>query len=199
MAREKRVWFPGAMYHIMARGNYRQNIFNDKEDYDVFLVLMYDAMKQYNFQVHAYCLMTNHYHILLDTSDKEIWLIMKKINQLYAAYFNEKNQLIGHLFQGRYKSSLVQNDAYFLQTSRYIHLNPVKAKMVSYAEDYLWSSYRTFIGMDQNKIVTVEKIYTYFKSPTNLAYREFVEDTTLNRYEETIRKNMGEDDLWLPW
>lgn len=199
MARKNRKWFPGAIYHIMARGNYRQNIFKDDEDFKVFLVLMQDAKTKYGFKLHAYCLMTNHYHLLLETEQTEIWKIMKRINQIYAAYYNEKYRLTGHLFQGRYKSCLVENDSYFLQTSRYIHLNPVKAKMVPRAEAYPWSSYSTLIGMKQEMIVEVKRIYAYFKEPQNFAYRNFVEDTTLNRYEAEIQKSMGEDDLWLPW
>ncbi len=199
MARKNRKWFPGAIYHIMARGNYRQNIFKDDEDFKVFLVLMQDAKTKYGFKLHAYCLMTNHYHLLLETEQTEIWKIMKRINQIYAAYYNEKYRLTGHLFQGRYKSCLVENDSYFLQTSRYIHLNPVKAKMVPRAEAYPWSSYSTLIGMKQEMIVEVKRTYAYFKEPQNFAYRNFVEDTTLNRYEAEIQKSMGEDDLWLPW
>lgn len=199
MARKNRKWFPGAIYHIMARGNYRQNIFKDDEDFKVFLVLMQDAKTKYGFKLHAYCLMTNHYHLLLETEQTEIWKIMKRINQIYAAYYNEKYRLTGHLFQGRYKSCLVENDSYFLQTSRYIHLNPVKAKMVPRAEAYPWSSYSTLIGMKQEMIVEVKRTYAYFKEAQNFAYRNFVEDTTLNRYEAEIQKSMGEDDLWLPW
>ena len=199
MARKNRKWFPGAIYHIMARGNYRQNIFKDDEDFKVFLVLMQDAKTKYGFKLHAYCLMTNHYHLLLETEQTEIWKIMKRINQIYAAYYNEKYRLTGHLFQGRYKSCLVENDSYFLQTSRYIHLNPVKAKMVPRAEAYPWSSYSTLIGMKQEMIVEVKRTYAYFKEPQNFAYRNYVEDTTLNRYEAEIQKSMGEDDLWLPW
>lgn len=199
MARKNRKWFPGAIYYIMARGNYRQNIFKDDEDFKVFLVLMQDAKTKYGFKLHAYCLMTNHYHLLLETEQTEIWKIMKRINQIYAAYYNEKYRLTGHLFQGRYKSCLVENDSYFLQTSRYIHLNPVKAKMVPRAEAYPWSSYSTLIGMKQEMIVEVKRTYAYFKEPQNFAYRNFVEDTTLNRYEAEIQKSMGEDDLWLPW
>ena len=199
MARKNIKWFPGAIYHIMARGNYRQNIFKDDEDFKVFLVLMQDAKTKYGFKLHAYCLMTNHYHLLLETEQTEIWKIMKRINQIYAAYYNEKYRLTGHLFQGRYKSCLVENDSYFLQTSRYIHLNPVKAKMVPRAEAYPWSSYSTLIGMKQEMIVEVKRTYAYFKEPQNFAYRNFVEDTTLNRYEAEIQKSMGEDDLWLPW
>ena len=199
MARKNRKWFQGAIYHIMARGNYRQNIFKDDEDFKVFLLLMQDAKTKYGFKLHAYCLMTNHYHLLLETEQTEIWKIMKRINQIYAAYYNEKYRLTGHLFQGRYKSCLVENDSYFLQTSRYIHLNPVKAKMVPRAEAYPWSSYSTLIGMKQEMIVEVKRTYAYFKEPQNFADRNFVEDTTLNRYEAEIQKSMGEDDLWLPW
>ena len=84
MGRKERIWYPGAVFHIMSRENYRQNIFRDKEDYQVFLQLVEDAMKRYDFELHGFCCMTNHFHMLLETGEKEIWIIMKRINQLYA-------------------------------------------------------------------------------------------------------------------
>ena len=155
MARKNRKWFPGAIYHIMARGNYRQNIFKDDEDFKVFLVLMQDAKTKYGFKLHAYCLMTNHYHLLLETEQTEIWKIMKRINQIYAAYYNEKYRLTGHLFQGRYKSCLVENDSYFLQTSRYIHLNPVScSKFLENRKGYtklILTNYAKLKGSEKRK------------------------------------------------
>lgn len=185
----------------MSRGNYRQNIFRDKEDYQVFLQLVEDAMKRYDFELHGFCCMTNHFHMLLETGEKEIWIIMKRINQLYAAYYNNKYGLIGHLFQGRYRSCLVRDDSYFLQTSRYIHLNPVKAKLVSHPEDYPWSSYRTMIGMACLSMINTEKTLSYFRTPKKQRYREFVESTSLVKTEQAlaIQQDMGENELWLPW
>lgn len=202
MARKVREWFPGAIYHIMARGNYKQNIYREKEDYEVFLYLLEDCRKRYNFKIHSFCLMTNHYHILMETGETEIWKIMKRINHLYAAYYNDKYEFIGHLFQGRYKSCLVKDDAYFLQVSRYIHLNPVKARMVNIPEDYEWSSYTSLIGTKDMLLVTRDKLWSYFLSKSNipkLAYRNFVEENQFQDYEKQIQDEMGEDEQWLPW
>jgi len=108
--------------------------------------------------------------------------------------------MTGHLFQGRYRSCLVEDDTYFLQTSRYIHLNPVKARMVPYPENYLWSSYQAFIGMNHLALVTIDKILSYFKGNERISYCAFVEDTkTYDEHEVNIQKSMGEDELWLPW
>ncbi|MDD3174472.1 MAG: transposase [Herbinix sp.] len=106
---------------------------------------MGDIQKRYPFDLHAYCLMTNHYHLLIETKEKEIWYIMRRLSQRYTGYYIDKYGMTGHLLQGRYRSCLIREDAYFLQTSRYIHLNPVKARMTAYPENYLWSNYQTFV------------------------------------------------------
>lgn len=104
--------------------------------------------------------------------------------------------MTGHLFQGRYRSCMIKDDTYFLQTSRYIHLNPVNAKMIPNPEDYLWSSYQTFIGMNHSPLVTAEKTLSYFKENARIRYREFVENTkTFYDHEVDIQKSIGEDDL----
>lgn len=194
MAREKRIWFPGASYHIMSRGNYRQNIFHEKEDYQTFLQLLQDTSRRYAFELHGYCCMTNHFHLLIATEIVEIWMIMKRLNHLYAAYHNQKYKLSGHLFQGRYKSCLVQSDAYFLQTSRYIHLNPVKAGIVEHPENYPWSSYGRMIGQDGLALVNTEKTLSYFEEPRELKYQQFVESSSPYKIEKEleIQKELGE-------
>lgn len=201
IARRKRVWYPGAMYHLMERGIRRKEIFKDDTDYQVFLAILKKALAKNECMVHAYCLMTNHFHILLETSEIEVGRFMKHLASCYAIYFNRKYTYKGHLFEGRYKSCLVRDDAYFLQTSRYIHLNPVKAKMVAHPEDYPWSSYRTMLGICDDKITRSDRTRSFFKDQSVIRYREFVEDVG-HRYvvqEDEIRKSMGEDDLWLPW
>lgn len=201
IARRKRVWYPGAMYHLMERGIRRKEIFKDDTDYQVFLAILKNSLAKNECMVHAYCLMTNHFHILLETSEIEVGRFMKHLASCYAIYFNRKYTYKGHLFEGRYKSCLVRDDAYFLQTSRYIHLNPVKAKMVEHPEDYLWSSYRTMLGICDDKITRSDRTRSFFKDQSVIRYREFVEDVG-HRYvvqEDEIRKSMGEDDLWLPW
>lgn len=163
----------------MGRGNHRESIFEDKMDYEFFELLLSDIKRRFPYELHSFCLMTNHYHLLLETNDKEIWHIMKRLQQVYTEYYNSKYHLVGHLFQGRYKACLVKDDAYFLQTSRYIHMNPVKAKIASHPEDYQWSSYRTLIGMNDLKFVNCNTTWSYFKSPQNTAYRLFVEESSV--------------------
>ncbi len=201
MARKKRVWYPGAIYHLMGRGNRHQKIYGDEEDFQVFISLIKAVMVKYPFDIHSFCLMTNHYHFLLETKVDEVWKIMKYLVQNYTQYYNCKYRCDGHLFQGRYRSCLVEDDAYFLHTSRYIHLNPVKANMVAHPEDYKWSSYQTLIGMKDLSFVTRDRVLSYFNKPENHAYRLFVEESIegVETYEKSIQESMKEDENWLPW
>lgn len=176
-------------------------IFREEMDYEIFLLILKKVAENYRMKVHAYCLMTNHIHLLLETTDYEIGKIMQKIAGDYARTYNRKYGYKGHLFENRYKSCLVKEDAYFLQTSRYIHLNPVKARMAAHPEDYKWSSYRTMIVLSDDKITERDKTLAYFKDHSVFLYREFVEDIG-HKYviqEDEIRKSMEEDELWLPW
>lgn len=201
IARKKRIWYPGAVYHVMERGIRRKEIYKDDIDYQVFMAIMKYAIEKNESVVHAYCMMTNHFHILLETSGKEPGRFMKHLASSYAIYFNRKYSYTGHLFEGRYKACLVEDDAYFLQTSRYIHLNPVKAKLVEHPEDYPWSSYRTMLGISDDKMTDTNRTWGYFGTDAGIRYREFVEDYG-HKYviqENEIKKSMGEDDLWLPW
>ena len=152
IARKLRTWFPGAVYHIMHRGVRRKAIFQEEMDYQVLLQVLKNSLEKYKCILHAYCLMTNHIHLLLETGDMEIWKFMKYMSECYDMYLNHKYSYRGHVFESRYKSCLVKEDAYFLQTSRYIHLNPVKAQMTNYPEDYPWSSYQTMIGLSDDRI-----------------------------------------------
>ena len=122
--RKQREWYPGASYHIMQRGIRRMEIFKECMNYQIFLLLLKKALERYGGIVHAYCLMTNHYHLLLETEQQEVWKIMKMISHQYAMYYNHSNGYRGHLFEGRYKACIVRDDTYFLQTSRYILNNP---------------------------------------------------------------------------
>jgi len=175
MARKKRIWYPGAIYHIMCRGNHRHEIFRDGEDYQVYLTTLMEAKKMYKYNLYSYCLMTNHVHLQIETSDIDIGTVMKFINMNYAIYFNKKYKFVGHLFQGRYRSELIEKDAYNLEISRYIHLNPVKAKMVEHPLEYEWSSYHNFFGKQQKELVTTEKILNYFNGNDPILYKQYVE------------------------
>ena len=191
MAKKKRIWYPGAVYHIMNRRNRRSDIFKDEEDYQVYLTMLKQTMEKYEYTLYAYCLMTNHIHMQLETKDVEIWNIMRYINLAYTKYFNNKYNFIGHLFQGRYKAEIIENDAYNLQTSRYIHLNPVKAKMVEFPIDYKWSSYGAYMGKVKSEIIADEKILSYFKNSSRQLYKEYVESKLINQeIDREIEKKM---------
>lgn len=201
IGRKKRIWYPGATYHVMERGVQRQKIFNDDMDYNTFMAILQKAIQVNNAHIHAYCLMSNHVHLLIETGDEDIGKVVNAVAGNYAKTYNKKYGLRGHLFEDRYKACIVESDEYFLQTSRYIHLNPVKAKMVCHAEDYKWSSYRTIINMKDDGITTTAKTLGYFKVKGEIGYRDFVEDIA-HKYivsENEIKKMMGEDELWLPW
>lgn len=176
MPRKKRVWYPGASYHIMSRGNRKSELFRNKNDYNYYLNILKLTKADYPFSLSAYCLMRNHVHLQLKTKEVEIWNIMRQINSYYAKYFNKKYDLVGHLFQGRYRSKLIEDQAYNIGVSRYIHLNPVKAKIVSDPADYKWSSYRFYLGKSNNDLVDLDNIFSYFKSKNPVSrYKKYCE------------------------
>ena len=125
MPRPLRLEFPGACYHVLSRGNERKAIFREGVDYEIFLGLLKDCADRFDLLVHAWCLMPNHFHLLLETKDSNLSQAMKRLLGVYTMRFNSKHHRRGHLFQGRYKAFLVDKDNYFLELSRYIHLNPV--------------------------------------------------------------------------
>lgn len=153
MASPKRPWVSGAIYHITNRGNRQEIIFRENIDYIVYLGILKETLKFYendNYKLISYCLMSNHVHLLLKTGRKDPSFFMRRVNSMYARYFNSKYQYIGHLFQGRYFSNLINNVIELLEVSRYIHLNPVRAKMVDSPEKYMWSSYNKIV-LDKDK------------------------------------------------
>lgn len=147
MVRPLRIEFAGALYHITSRGDRRENIYDSDADRDNFLEVLEKVCQQYNWSVHAYCLMSNHYHLLVETPDGNLSKGMRQLNGVYTQKYNRTNNKVGHVFQGRYKSILVDGDAYLLELSRYIVLNPVRAQMVRVAKDWRWSSYCAMVGV----------------------------------------------------
>lgn len=146
MARALRIEFAGAFYHILNRGLERRDIFKNSEDYEDFLHIIEDMYHKYQLTIYAYCLLPNHYHLFLETPRGQLSSIMKHINGVYAQHFNKKYNRAGGLFQGRYKAILVEKDSYSLELSRYIHLNPVKARLVPDPQKWAWSSYPVFLN-----------------------------------------------------
>ena len=175
MPRKKRIWYPGAIYHIINRGNRKSELFRDSADNKYFIELILEAKKKYQFKLLCYCLMVNHYHLEIKTGEIEIWKIMRQINLHYAKYFNHKYGLSGHLFQGRYGSNLIENNYKKLLVSRYIHLNPVRANLVSEAEKYRWSSYGDYLNKKESKIVETDILLSFFGENSREKYKDYVE------------------------
>ncbi|BDR74641.1 transposase [Clostridium tetani] len=175
---KKREWFPNSEYHITSRGNRRNYIFRDEEDFQVYITIIENALEYFKgqFELICYCLMNNHVHLLLETKDRHIKFFMSRINSIYAKYFNKKYNYCGHLYEKRYFSELIKKDSQLLETSRYIHLNPVKADMVEKPEDYKWSSYKIYIGQEKEKLINSNKVLNYFKEENKKElYKKFTE------------------------
>lgn len=179
MARPLRIEFAGALYHVTARGNAREDIYRDDADRQQFLLLLQNTINRYDWYCHAYCLMDNHYHLLVETNTPSLSKGMKFLNGTYTQYFNRQHQRVGHVFQGRFKAILVQKNSHLLELARYIALNPVRAQMVRSAEEWCWSSYCATAGYDENDgCLTTEWILAGFADTKNLAqqrYRDFVQ------------------------
>ena len=147
MARPLRIQYPGAVYHITARGNARAKIYAAVADRAAFLAILDSVVKKYNWVCHAYCLMDNHYHLLIETPDGNLSLGMRQLNGMYTQGFNRRHKRPGHVFQGRFKGILVDKEHYLLELARYIVLNPVRVGKVSQPGAWQWSSYLETAGL----------------------------------------------------
>ncbi len=202
MARPLRINYPGAFYHVTSRGNERKDVFRSKRDREKFLEYIESAVKRYNAVIHAFCLMDNHYHLLLETPSGNLPQIMMHINGAYTNYFNVKRERAGHLFQGRYKAILVDMDEYAKELSRYIHLNPVRAKLVDTPEEYEWSSYPYYIGVKKPpEWLYRDFILQYFSNKISIAqkgYRGFVNAMLAKKYDNPLDEVVGSTLLGSP-
>lgn len=172
---------PGGVYHIVSRGNARQDVFLDDGDRRRFLFTLRCVVERSNVLCHAYCLMSNHYHLLLETPDANISLAIRQLNGVYAQSFNRRHARVGHVFQGRFTSRLVEKDSHLLAVSRYIVLNPVRADLVRRAADWTWSSYRAQVGCcEPPSFLTVDWLLTCFdatdRRKAQRAYLRFVQE-----------------------
>lgn len=190
MARPLRLSFPGATYHIISRGNEQKQIYSSDSDYIKFLDLLARTKEKFDLKIFAYCLMTNHYHLLLETPQANISKAMQYLNSAYSGYYNARHKRVGHLLQGRYKAILVEKDNYLLELTRYIHLNPVRAKIVENPSAYRWSSYRVYEGREKTADwLSLSEVMEQFSANSQEAfqkYKEFVED----RLEEKVKENL---------
>ncbi len=178
MARPLRLEFAGALYHLTARGDRCEDIYRDKEDRHQWLEVLGRVCKRFNWVIYGYCQMDNHYHLLAETVEGNLSRGMRQLNGSYTQNFNRRYHEGGHLFQGRYKAILVQKEAYLLELTRYIALNPVRAGMVREPEDWVWSSYRAMIGVEEKQgWLDVDWILSQFgqnRTPAISACRRFI-------------------------
>jgi putative transposase len=176
MTRSIRIEYAGALYHVTSRGDRQEDIYIDDVDRSNFLTLLAQVSKDYTWLVHAYCLMDNHYHLLVETPDGNLSKGMRQLNGVYTQLSNRYHGKVGHVFQGRYKAILVQKENYLLELARYIVLNPVRARMVREAKDWPWSSYCKTAGiLDDDSLLTTEWLLSVFSKKRGTAQKKYIE------------------------
>ncbi|MCQ8182854.1 transposase [Methylomonas sp. SURF-1] len=188
MTRPIRIEFSGALYHVTSRGDRRENIYEDDEDRIQFLDVLRRVVEDFNWVCHAYCLMTNHYHLVVETPDANLAKGMRQLNGVFTQASNRRHGRTGHLFQGRYKAILVDGESYLLELTRYVVLNPVRAGMVASPADWLWSSYRAMTG---------EAAAPSWLAPDGLlAQFSTHRDTAVKRYREFVLQGLDQESIW---
>lgn len=188
MARPLRIEFAGALYHVTSRGDRREDIFSADEDRVAWLEILGTVCERFNWRCHAYCLMTNHYHVLVETVEANLAKGMRQLNGVYTQYVNRSHGRVGHVFQGRYKAILVEKDGYLLELTRYVVLNPVRAGMVAQAEYWPWSSYRATVGTESAPAwLAVDDLLRGFGRTRGTARRTYI---------DFVRAGVGLPSVW---
>lgn len=188
MSRPLRIQYPGAIYHITARGNGGNNIFNNPKDYLLFLEELKKTIEEYNWICYAYCLMPNHYHLLIKTLDPNLSTGMRQLNGNYTQRYNIKHKRYGHLFQGRFKSVIVEDTGYLGNIVRYIVLNPVKAKLAKTISAWPWSSHKEVIGRKKSTgCVQIDETLKVFHKNKQTARKEYL---------KFIGQKCEQDETW---
>ena len=209
MARPLRIEFPGALYHVTSRGNARAPIFFGNSDQRLLLDMLGQVVVGSHWLCHAYCLMPNHYHLLIETPEANLSRGMRQLNGLYTQRFNRRHDRVGHVFQGRFKGILVERESHLLELARYVVLNPVRAGMIEAPEEYRWSSLRATLGLeDTPPWLTPSSVLARFGSRQR--YCEFVREGMAARspwselrgsvlgseaFAEHVAKRLGRADL----
>lgn len=189
MARKPRLHFPGAFYHVMLRGNAGQVVFHTDDDRNRFYLLLQEGVSRFEHRIHAFCLMDNHIHLVIQVANTPLSKIVQNFSFRYTRWVNKKQKRVGHLFQGRYKAILVDADCYLLSLIRYVHLNPVKANLVKDPVHYSWSSHSAYLGLERICWLTTCRVLGQFSEETFSAqkgYQRFICENMdqANRYEE---------------
>lgn len=188
MTRPLRIEFEGALYHVTSRGDRKENIYEDDRDRYVFLAILEDVIGKFNWLCHAYCLMGNHYHLLIETPEANLAKGMRQLNGVYSQASNRRHKRVGHLFQGRYKAILVDRNAYLMELSRYVVLNPVRAEFVAHPGDWPWSSYRAMTGCEYvPDWLTTEDLLSHFGNSRGEA---------VEHYANFVAAGIGKPSVW---
>ncbi|CAI4030911.1 Addiction module toxin RelE [Nitrospira tepida] len=188
MARPLRLEFPGALYHVTARGNARHAIVLDDQDRQRFLDVLARVVDRFHLLLHAYCLMDNHYHLLVETPEANLSKAMRQLNGVYTQAFNRRHRRVGHVLQGRFKAIVVDRDSYLLELCRYVVLNPVRAKSTRKPETYAWSSYRATAGLAATPpFLAVDWLLSQFGRQRLAAQR---------KYRAFVAEGMGQGSPW---
>jgi putative transposase len=191
MARPLRLEFPGAIYHLTSRGNARQKIFFSDADRQLFLDILSGVVGRYGWICHAYCLMANHYHLLVETPKPNLSLGMRQLNGIYTQSFNRRHRRVGHLFQGRFRAILVEKESYLLELCRYIVLNPIRVKGHGRTGTWKWSSYRSTAGLASGpEFLNTDWVLGQFgknRAQAQKRYRDFVREGLESRPWEALQ------------
>lgn len=196
MPRTARVIVPNCPHHIVQRGHNRSAVFVSDNDYDYYLSTLKEWKQELGLKVYAYCLMTNHIHLIVEPGDRgeSIGLLMKRLAGRQTRYVNKLERRSGSLWEGRYKVSPIATESYLLRCCRYVDLNPVKANMVQYAEQYRWSSYRAKIGIEHCEWLDLDDCYRGMADPVS-AYRKFVESGISEEEYQFIQQVVASNQL----
>lgn len=197
MARKPRIEIEGGLYHVIARGNARQDIFHSREDQQKFISLLDKAKHRLGFYLYAYCLMTNHLHLLIERRSETVGRIMQRVLTGYSQYYNKRYHKVGHLFQGRHKSILCQSDRYLAKLVRYIHLNPVRANMVATPDEYDFSSHRAYLGVEPYGVVDVDPVLRRFGPHKRKAHERYAAFmlAAMNELDDDVATFYAENDI----
>ena len=198
MARKPRIHLDGALYHVMLRGNGGQSIFLLDDDREAFEALVAEGIARFGHRIHAYCWMGNHVHLAIQVAETPLSKIMQNLAFRYTRFINRREQRIGHLFQGRFKALLVDADSYLLELARYIHLNPVRARLVADAADYPWSGHLAYLGKAHKAWLTTEWVLAQFAENTVAArsrYKSFVLAGALEGHREEFHRERAEGSI----
>lgn len=188
MARPLRLELAGGLYHVTSRGDRCEAIYTDDEDREKWLEILGNVCSRFNWRCHVYCLMDNHYHIVIETAEANLSKGMRQLNGVYTQYFNRQHNRVGHVYQGRYKGILVERDSYLLELSRYVVLNPIRAQMIKNVNEWKWSSYQAMIGeVAAQPWLETDWLLGNFAKRRKIARQKYI---------DFVREGIGLPSLW---